>query len=524
MEEHTQPSPQSFIAVSTLEAGPGLQELDAVVLGIQQEDALTPTFEKLISNQNTKGELKTHIARDLGEKPGATLWLRGLPGLPSNIGVLAVRCAKDLDDRGYQEVVLAAATILQEKNSASKKPPLQTVLMCLPELTVVQTLPHGEFVQTRTTAWKVRQAISILSEALHPFSLKSKKSVAALPKQIWLGVSEAVNQAVIPEACHVAYGKQLAAMLTNLPANQCGPEVLALYARRLERLHSALVVDVFSLDDILYAGMNGIISVGQGSGEEPLFIEAKYTGNPNDKRKIVVVGKGVCFDSGGLNLKSEPLGMHYDKAGAAAALGWLQAVASEKLPINAVVLIPAVMNMTGDNAYKPGDVFQNVLGQSIEVTNTDAEGRLILMEAIGYAISHIPNIAVLVDIATLTGVMRAAFHKRTALFSNHAKLQQLMFEAGEETGDLSWPMPLDLRYEPLLSEETPADFKNYTAGPGGGILAALFLYQAVKKGAFPWIHMDIAGSAYDQKTRLATGFPVPSLFQFTKKLLEEKIL
>lgn len=497
-----------------------IAQLECIIVGVSAEGELFLTTELL--NAKTNDKLMWHVANDLQKKIGSTLWLRGLFSL-AGPSVLVVRCAKGMNDSAFRTVVIAAAKELKAKSDLQEAP-FQKILVALPEISVRQTRPHGELLYKRNDDWKVGQTIVNFHDVFYKFSLKTESAVKQnyFPESILLMSDDGVQDNTVQDALAIAEGRRWAKNLANL---RCKPEHIASNAVDLTVIHPSLEVEVFSKDDMAYAGMNGILQVGRGSSDEPQFIRIDYMGNPNSKKeKIVIIGKGVCFDSGGLHLKPESLDMHLDKCGAAAALGFIHAVAQAQLPVNVVVLIPAVTNMTGSNAYKPGDIYTSILGQSIEVTNTDAEGRLILIEAIGYAIKHIQDIAVLIDIATLTGAARVALSTWTALFSNDERMSWRMLEASTNTGDYAWPMPLDLEYEHFLSEGTPADIKNHVAGKGGGaIMAALFLNKSVKQGAFPWIHLDIAGSGWTE-AREATGVPVAALYQFCKILMREKIV
>jgi len=310
----------------------------------------------------------------------------------------------------------------------------------------------------------------------------------------------------------IAAGVELARECANLPGNHCTPTYLADQARQLGKDHG-LKVEVLERKDCEKLGMGAFLGVAQGS-EEPLkFIVARYNGAAKTDAPVVLVGKGITFDTGGISIKSagEMDEMKYDMGGAASVLGTLRAVAQLKAKVNLIGIIPACENMPSGRAVKPGDVLTSMSGQTIEVLNTDAEGRLILCDALTYAERFKP--AVTVDIATLTGACVIALgHIRSGLFSADDALAAELLSAGEQSGDLAWRMPLDDEYEEGLKSHF-ADIANVGSRAGGSITAAMFLKRFATKQR--WAHLDIAGTAWKSgAAKGATGRPVPLLTHF----------
>jgi len=310
----------------------------------------------------------------------------------------------------------------------------------------------------------------------------------------------------------IAAGSTLARECANRPANHCTPSYLADQARKLGKDHG-LKVSVLDRKDCEKLGMGSFLAVAQGS-EEPLkFIVAQWQGGAKNEAPVVLVGKGITFDTGGISIKPAPEmdEMKYDMGGAASVLGTLRAVAQLKAKVNLIGIIPACENMPSGRAVKPGDVVTSLSGQTIEILNTDAEGRLILCDALTYAERFKP--AVVVDIATLTGACVIALgHHRSGLFSADEELAAQLSAAGEQALDPAWRMPLDEEYDEALKSHY-ADMGNVGGRAGGAITAAMFLKRFTAK--FRWAHLDIAGTAWKSgAAKGATGRPVPLLTHF----------
>ncbi|MBH9576316.1 leucyl aminopeptidase [Inhella proteolytica] len=310
----------------------------------------------------------------------------------------------------------------------------------------------------------------------------------------------------------VGEGIELARELANRPANHCTPTHLADCVRDLGRKHG-LKVEVLDKRAVERLGMGSFLAVAQG-GDEPLrFIVARYDGAPRGQAPVVLVGKGITFDTGGISLKpgAEMDEMKFDMGGAASVIGTLRAVVELKPKLNLVVLIPACENMPSGRAVKPGDVVTSMSGQTIEILNTDAEGRLILCDALTYAERFKPS--VVVDVATLTGACVIALGGvRSGMYASDDELASSLTRAGEEALDLCWRMPLDDEYEEGLKTHF-ADVANVGSRAGGSITAAMFLKRFAK--AYRWGHLDIAGTAWKGgAAKGATGRPVGLLTHF----------
>lgn len=306
----------------------------------------------------------------------------------------------------------------------------------------------------------------------------------------------------------VSYARELA----NRPANHCTPTHLALEARQLAKTWG-LKAQVLERKDAEKLGMGAFLAVAQGSEQPPKFLVLEYQGGGAKAAPVVLVGKGITFDTGGISLKpaAEMDEMKFDMGGAASVLGTFRAIAQLKPKINLVGLIPACENMPSGRAVKPGDVVKSMSGQTIEILNTDAEGRLILCDALTYAQRFKP--AAVIDIATLTGACVIALgHHRSGMYSTDEALAGELTRSGEQTADLCWRMPLDDEYDEALKSNF-ADVANVGGRPGGSITAAMFLKRFASK--YPWAHLDIAGTAWKSgAAKGGTGRPVPLLTQF----------
>lgn len=313
----------------------------------------------------------------------------------------------------------------------------------------------------------------------------------------------------------IANGANLTKDLGNLPPNICTPTYLANQAKKLAKEFN-MQVKILDKKQIEKLKMGSFLSVTQGSREAPKFIILEHKKGPKNKKPIVLVGKGITFDAGGISLKpgSAMDEMKYDMCGAATALGVMKMAGLLKLPINLVSVIPACENLPDGAAVKPGDIVKSMSGQTIEILNTDAEGRLVLCDALTYTERYTPD--TVIDIATLTGACVIALgHHASAVFSNHEPLAKELLDAGEESLDLAWQMPLWDEYQPLLNSNF-ADMANIGGRAAGSITAACFLSRYAKK--YNWAHLDIAGTAWNSGSqKAATGRPVNLLSQFLIK-------
>ncbi len=346
---------------------------------------------------------------------------------------------------------------------------------------------------------------------------ETKPSAPPAPKlrSVVLACTKAQQAALaagIERGLAIAAGVTLAREMANRPGNLATPKGLADAAQQLGKSHG-LKVEVLDRKDAEKLGMGSFLAVAQGSAEPPRFIVARWMGGAKGAAPVVLVGKGITFDTGGISIKpsAEMDEMKFDMGGAASVLGTLCAVAQMKAKVNLIGVIPACENMPDGKAIKPGDVVTSMSGQTIEILNTDAEGRLILCDALTYVERFKP--AVVVDIATLTGACVIALgHHRTGLFSSDDALAAELLAAGEQAQDPAWRMPLDDEYDEGLKSNF-ADMANVGSRAGGAITAAMFLKRFT--GQLRWAHLDIAGTAWKSgAAKGGTGRPVPLLTHF----------
>lgn len=357
------------------------------------------------------------------------------------------------------------------------------------------------------------------------YKTKPKEGFGALKEVVILGKADPVAQKGVRKGKTIGEEVNGARRLANTPGGDMTPEILSESARvAVEGL--PVEVTVLSSREMKELGMGGILGVGRGSIEEPKFIVMEYRGGAESERPVVLVGKGVTFDSGGLNLKPSDgiYEMHMDMTGGATVIHAIALSAKLKLKKNIVALIPAVENMPSGSSYHPGDVLRSMSGKTIEVLNTDAEGRIILADALHFAKKYQPRLVV--DVATLTGASMVALGNRaSALFTRAPELETLFRHLGEESGDYVWPLPLWDEYEQDI-KGTFGDWANTGKGRlGGAITGAMFLYQFTKdekgRDAYPWVHLDIAprmtSTEGDVLAKGSTGEPVRLL----ARLLEQ---
>jgi leucyl aminopeptidase len=358
--------------------------------------------------------------------------------------------------------------------------------------------------------------VAAVHEALYVYRHTKPSAPAASPLSSVKMLCDKASAATLGEGLRrgaaIAAGVELARECANRPGNHCTPGYLAEQAEQLGKDHG-LKVEVLDRKDVEKLGMGAFLAVAQGSHEPLKFIVARWNGAAKSRPPVVLVGKGITFDTGGISIK--PAGemdeMKFDMGGAASVLGTLLAVAQLKAKVNLVGIIPACENMPDGKAVKPGDVVTSLSGQTIEILNTDAEGRLILCDALTYAERLKP--AVVVDIATLTGACVVALgHHRTGLFCADDAVAAELLAAGDRGGDPAWRLPLDEEYDEGLKSNF-ADMGNVGPRAGGAITAAMFLKRYT--AAYPWAHLDIAGTAWKSGVQKgATGRPVALLAHF----------
>ena len=483
---------------------PDKAKTGCIVAGVFEARKLAPAAQAL--DKAAKGYLSGILRRgDMEGKSGATLLLHGVPGIAAE-RVLLVGLGKqdEFGEKAYRDAVAAALRALKETGAVD-------ALMTLGELEA----------GTRGIGWRLRQAMLIVGEALYRFDrLKSKKenaqpALARLSFPAPAGKEARAAQEALTQGEAIAQGMNLTRELGNLPGNICTPAYLAGQAQKLAK-EFRLKCEVLDRARMEKLGMGSLLSVARGSHQPPRFIVLQYNGGKAKAKPVVLVGKGITFDTGGISLKPGPEmdEMKFDMCGAASVLGTFRAIAQMKLPLNVVGLIPTTENMPGGAATKPGDIVTSMSGQTIEILNTDAEGRLILCDALTYAERFDPDCVV--DIATLTGACVIALgHVATGLLGNDDPLAQELLEAGQAASDRAWQLPLWDDYQEQLKSNF-ADMANIGGRAAGTVTAACFLSRYAKK--YRWAHLDIAGTAWKSgKEKGATGRPVPLLTHFLLK-------
>ena len=359
--------------------------------------------------------------------------------------------------------------------------------------------------------WQLQQMLLAVDSACYQLNEFKTKNIKENALQIVNFLMPNATQDGLKNAEAIASGINFARTLANFPANHCTPTDIAHQATLLAKKHSSLKIKILNEKKITKLGMGALLAVAQGSHQPPQFIEIQYRGAEKSAAPIVLIGKGITFDSGGISLKPAD-GMNemkYDMAGAASVLGTLKACALLNLPINVIGLLACAENMPGGGAIKPGDIIKTLSGQTVEIINTDAEGRLVLADALTYAEQFKPKFVI--DMATLTGAIIIALGRvSSGLMTPHDELAELIIKAGLESEDKAWRLPLDEAYQEAL-ESPLADMINSSFDrSAGSITAACFLSRFAEK--FQWAHLDIAGTAWNTgKKNNATGRPVPLL-------------
>lgn len=426
---------------------------------------------------------------DFATKVGKSLSLYQAPAIAPRRVVLVG--AGDGSAKSVRQALAAAGSALQAR-------PTKKAVICLP---------------ADVSAQGVRSAVLAVADATYVYTTtKPKAEARALARCVIAVPDMAAVKVTFEQAVATVQGIEVAREWANRPANHATPTQLGEAAKAIAKA-PRMQCKVLGPAEVAKLKMGSFLAVARGS-EEPLrFIELRYEGAGKAQAPVVLVGKGITFDTGGISLKpaAEMDEMKFDMSGAASVLGVFKALAVLQPAVNVVGLIPACENMPDGRSVKPGDVVTSMSGQTIEVLNTDAEGRLILCDALTYAERFKP--AAVVDIATLTGACVIALGAvRSGLFSSDDALAQALHAAGEEAQDLCWRMPLDDEYAEGLKSNF-ADMGNVAGRAGGSITAAKFLQKFV--GNFPWAHLDIAGTAWKGGgAKGATGRPVGLLLQY----------
>ncbi|WP_293775814.1 leucyl aminopeptidase [uncultured Oxalicibacterium sp.] len=455
---------------------------------------------------DSKGEIQAALkSGDITGKPGSALLLRNLSGIAAERVLL---------------VGLGKPGAITEKDFTSALQATARTFATLGGGDAIVALPFDS-VAKRDANWAIHCFILAARDgAYRPDTMKSKKEpVTGGVKKIAFAIDTkqaASARETVAQAIATANGIELTKELGNLPANVCTPTYLANTAKKMAR-EFKLTAEILDRKQLQALKMGSFLSVTNGSVEPPKFIVLKHSGGKAKEAPIVLVGKGITFDSGGISIKPGAAmdEMKYDMGGAAAVLGTMRAIAEMNLPLNVIVVIPACENMPSGSATKPGDIVTSMSGQTIEVLNTDAEGRLVLCDALTYVERFKP--ALVIDAATLTGACITALgHHNSGLFTRnddvHDALANELLAAGKAAGDTAWRMPIEDSYQEQLKSNF-ADMGNIGGPAAGSVTAACFLERYTRK--YTWAHLDIAGTAWKSgAAKGSTGRPVPLLTAF----------
>jgi leucyl aminopeptidase len=471
--------------------------------------AIVPLFDEPLSGtakdlDKASGGLIRRLIRsgDASTKPGRTLLVRETRGPAERL--LLVGCGKRRQFRHKQLGNAAAAAAQALAESAARD--------AVSYLGFDVQTQIDPYTAAKTTVVAARSATYRFNE------LKSKSEPGPHIARIALPVADKAQVADarrgVAHAQAVGNGMDLARSLGNRPPNVCTPSHLAAVAKDIAKRHTNMQAEVLEARDMQRLGMGALLSVTQGAAEPARLIVLHYRGAPKSEPPIALCGKGVTFDTGGISLKppAKMDEMKFDMCGAAGVLGAMAALGELQPACNVVAVIPACENMPGSRATRPGDIVTSMSGQTVEILNTDAEGRLILCDALTYALRHFEPRCI-VDVATLTGACVVALGPLyTGLFSSDEQLTAALLAAGERSLDPAWRMPVDEEYGESLRSNF-ADFANAGSRDGGASVAAQFLSRFV--AGTPWAHLDIAGVAWRANVNKgATGRPVPLLVDF----------
>jgi len=494
---------------STHTGDPAQIKTGCLVVGIFAKRKLSDGAKQL--DEASDGALAQALKHgDLQGESGQTLLLYSLPRIKAP-RILLVGCGerKEYTAASLRKVAATAAAALDSGGAGSAL------------LLTGGLLPDGAEVSQccRDVAIATMDAVYRFDE-LKSDPKRPKRPLKKLGIHLADESQAEVAGAGLTQGLAIGHGMGLAKDLGNRPGNVCTPSYLADVAERLASDHERLKLEVLDEKRMEKLGMGSLLSVSRGSSEPAKLIVLSYSGAAADQKPVVLVGKGLTFDAGGISIKPAAAmdEMKYDMSGGASVLGTLAAVAELGLPINVVGVIPASENLPDGSANKPGDIVKSMSGQTIEILNTDAEGRLILCDALTYSERFKP--AAVIDIATLTGAVVIALGKHASgLMSNDDALAQALLDAGESTGDRAWRLPLWEDYQSQLDSNF-ADMANVGGREAGSITAACFLARFTKK--YQWAHLDIAGVAWlggDKKG--STGRPVPLLTTYLISRSEE---
>lgn len=495
---------QYFVTTDALAS----QQTDCLVVAVYDGGELSPCAAQL--DEDTRGAVQRVVdAADISGKPGQTLFMYHPEGIKSpRILLVGVGKKGKTTENDFNTATTTMAQVLNESGA-------QTATCCLAEVEL------GD----RSAAWKVRQTSVNTETALYRYThTKSENKPIEKPlTQLSFACDEtdtaALGQAV-DQGAAIGRGMNLARELGNLPGNICTPTYLAEQGIKLGQQFDSITTTVLDEAEMEKLGMGSLLSVSRGSRQPAKLITMEYKG-AGDAKPVVLVGKGLTFDAGGISLKpAQGMDeMKYDMCGSASVFGTMQTIAELGLPINVVGVVPSSENMPDGDANKPGDIVTSMAGKTIEILNTDAEGRLILCDALTYSERFEPD--TVIDIATLTGAIIVALGSvTTGVMANNQDLADALLKAGNDSYDRAWQLPLWDDYQKQLDSNF-ADIANVGGKEAGSVTAACFLSRFTEK--FHWAHLDIAGTAWlGGKAKGATGRPVPLLVQYLLNKIESQ--
>jgi len=500
----------------TIKSGnPEKQRSACLIVGIFEGRKLSATAQQL--DEASQGYISGLLRRgDLEGKTGQYLLLHHVTGTLAD-RILLIGCGKEreLGETQYRQLLQRSIKIVSDTGAMEAASFLTELL-----------------IKGRNAPWRIRQAVEATFDALYHFDvLKSKKNTQKrVLKHITFHVPTrrdlVLSQEALRIALAIARGVELTKNLGNLPPNIATPDYLAEKAEALGAQYTDLHVSIVEKQQMQELGMGAFLAVAGGSDKSGKMVVMEYNPSKNSKKDdklkpIVFIGKGITFDSGGLSLKpaANMMGMKFDMCGAASVLALLTIACELELPLHVIGVMALAENMPSSTAYRPDDVVTSLSGQTIEIGNTDAEGRLVLCDALTYSERFNPS--VVIDIATLTGVCVAALGQHASgLFSNHSALAHELIQAGEFSSDRVWQMPLWDEYQSQL-DSVVADMNNAPGSEASFITSACFLSRFAKK--FRWAHLDVAGTAARMgRDGRATGRPVPLLAQYLLQQCDDK--
>ncbi|HET9444778.1 MAG TPA: leucyl aminopeptidase [Steroidobacteraceae bacterium] len=483
-------------------AGPAKQRTDCAIVGVYDKGVLSAAAEEL--DKRIGGRIARLVKRgDLRGKAGDSVMLADLTGAPvERVLVIGLGGRNNFKRKQYRKALASALGAVARTGAKD----------------AVSYLGLDGVGDADTYAL-TRIAVEVATNSQYRVPDHKTANKRQKPALVKLGIALSARgdrgnaERAIEHGKGIGAGVSLMRDLANQPANVCTPGYLAKAARNLAREHRKIKVRVLNETECRRLQMGSFLSVTAGTKEPAYMIVLEYDGGSRGEAPTALIGKGVTFDTGGISLKPPPAmdEMKFDMSGAASVLGTFKAIATMELPVNVVGVVPACENMPSGTATKPGDIVKSMSGQTIEVLNTDAEGRLILCDAITYARRFKP--AVVIDIATLTGACVVALGNHySGLFSNDDELSGALAEAGRRADDRAWPMPIGEEYTEQLKSNF-ADFANVAGREGGAITAACFLSKFTD--GLKWAHLDVAGTAYQSGAQKgSTGRPVPLLVDY----------